>query len=39
MALAINEQKNITGLITLEDIIEEIIGDIHDEFDEVTMDS
>jgi putative hemolysin len=39
MALAINEQKHITGLITLEDIIEEIIGDIHDEFDEVDSDA
>jgi putative hemolysin len=35
MALALNGQGQISGIITLEDIIEEIIGDIHDEFDEV----
>lgn len=33
MALVLNEQGKLTGLITLEDIIEEIIGDINDEFD------
>jgi putative hemolysin len=35
MALVLNQQGNTSGLITLEDIIEEIIGDINDEFDEV----
>jgi putative hemolysin len=35
MALALDAQSQISGIITLEDIIEEIIGDIHDEFDEV----
>jgi putative hemolysin len=35
MALVVGEQGLINGLITLEDIIEEIIGDINDEFDEV----
>jgi putative hemolysin len=35
MALVVNAQNITTGLITLEDIIEEIIGDINDEFDEV----
>ncbi len=34
MALVVNAQKSVVGLITLEDIIEEIIGDINDEFDE-----
>jgi len=35
MALALNDAGEVSGIITLEDIIEEIIGDIHDEFDEV----
>jgi gliding motility-associated protein GldE len=35
MALVVNHHGHTTGLITLEDVIEEIIGDINDEFDEV----
>ena len=35
MALVVNQEGSITGLITLEDLIEEIIGDINDEFDEI----
>jgi putative hemolysin len=35
MALVTGDHGTLTGLITLEDIIEEIIGDINDEFDEV----
>jgi putative hemolysin len=34
MALVMNPQNVTVGLITLEDIIEEIIGDFNDEFDE-----
>lgn len=35
MAIVINETNVTTGLVTLEDLIEEIIGEINDEFDEV----
>jgi putative hemolysin len=34
MALVVTQTNKTVGLITLEDIIEEILGDINDEFDE-----
>lgn len=34
MCIVLDEYGQTEGLITLEDIVEEIIGDIHDEFDQ-----
>lgn len=34
MAVIVNEHGDFTGIVTLEDIFEELLGDIEDEFDQ-----
>jgi CBS domain containing-hemolysin-like protein len=38
MGIVVNEHGNVEGLITLEDIMEEIVGEIEDEYDIETRD-
>ncbi len=37
MAIAVNEYGDVTGLVTLEDVLEEIVGEIYDETDKVKI--
>ena len=36
LALVVNRAGKVVGLITIEDVLEELFGEIYDEFDAVT---
>ena len=35
LAIPIDEYGGVSGMVTLEDLIEAIVGDIHEEYEEV----
>ncbi|MEK5060303.1 hemolysin family protein [Paenibacillus shunpengii] len=39
IALVTDASGQVTGLVTMEDILEEIVGDIHDEYDDIAVNS